>query len=244
MLMTMEIQTDRDVVEARVEELSSPKPIPDSKLNSEQRINLELLRFLAQNNPETMGAKIQAAALPSDPRTDTVVTGLALDDTLYLVLSVLDSQEDTLAVGYHELGHFTGGDEAHDGTIAHTHAVQRVAAQLSLLIRQRVVDVNRILGIKEGAVPVPVSEIAPQGSAYVWVVSGKQKGGFANPSLAGQHIRQLQHGRVDAPEWLASGEVEVWELKYRVYWGDRAGNRVRELNGMERNIFKFGLGVR
>ena len=153
LLTGCEIRTDNDVVEARVEELSAPKIVPVSNLSEVQQTNLKLVRFLAAEYPSTRVVTITPATIAQDPRINTKADGLYDEGQVYLTPEVLEDEERALGVLYHELGHHVGGDQAYDGSMAHTKAVQKVAAALSILMRQRYVDIMKLLGAQPEVAP-------------------------------------------------------------------------------------------
>jgi hypothetical protein len=115
-----------DIVEARVKELSAPTIIPSTRLTQKQHQNLDIIRFLTANCPSCSyeGRKpvIEVASIRPDPRIQEVVLGLCDYDggKIYVVPSVLNTEEDTIATYYHEMGHWVGGEIAIDGSMSHT----------------------------------------------------------------------------------------------------------------------------
>ncbi|MDD3102544.1 MAG: hypothetical protein PHE59_05365 [Patescibacteria group bacterium] len=152
-LVSCSVKTDSNVVEARIEELSEPQILPVTNLSQVQKTNLLLVQFLAASYPATRGAVITPANIAQDPRTKIKALGLCDGKNIYLVPEVLVDEEQALGVAYHELGHYVGGDSAWDGSTAHTKAVQKVGAALSILMRQRYVDVMKLLGAQPEVVP-------------------------------------------------------------------------------------------
>jgi hypothetical protein len=134
---------DYQIVDIRVQELTAPTIVPPGRLTDNQRRNLEVIRFLTNICPgcSWQGQKpvIVAATIPADPRTRTSVLGLCSPDEgkIYLAVETLSTEEETIAAYYHEMGHWTGGEVAMDGSTSHTKAVQNIAARISLLMRQR-----------------------------------------------------------------------------------------------------------
>jgi hypothetical protein len=170
------VPTDTKIVDERVKELGGPKVISD--LTDTQRRHLQLVRFLTDNCRvcvwEGKKPKIMAATIAGDPRLGTIVTGLCSydDATLYLSPSALNTEEGTIATFYHEMGHWVGGQDAVDGSIPHTKAVQDVAGHISLLILQKTADIKRILSVEkvegvELVVRTPIGVGAVQGGPPV-----------------------------------------------------------------------------
>jgi hypothetical protein len=147
------VPTDQSVAQSRMKELTTPTIIPDEKLGVGARKNLELLRYLANKcgdhccDAHGEPAKIVAAQIPGDPRTGDIIDGLCASDEGYIYLSpgVLTTEESSLAVFYHEEGHWVGGMNAIDGSMEHTRAVQQVAARVSIILRKNSAEIGRIL---------------------------------------------------------------------------------------------------
>lgn len=161
------IPTDSSIAGARMKELTAPKVIPDNALRQSQATNLKLLRFLSTACEKcARGGKkpfIYPATIPRDPRTGDSILGLCSpdEDAIYLSTEILETEEDALSVFYHEMGHWTGGRSALDGSIAHTRAVQEVAATISLIIQARYAEIAEMLGAPVPVTAVPVSRAVP-----------------------------------------------------------------------------------
>jgi hypothetical protein len=139
------IEYDSTVVNKRVKELK-PKIRPSSSLHTNQQRHLALVRLLASKF-EGWLIPVEAADIPGDPRTDTETLGLCVHkESIYLSPKSLLTLEDALAVTAHEVGHWTGGSQAMDGTISHTRHVQEAGAKMAILIMDNQPEVFRILG--------------------------------------------------------------------------------------------------
>jgi hypothetical protein len=237
--------TDQEIVDEVIGELV-PKVVPINQLTPIQRQHLAVVRFLAKNCPISADISIQAAVIPADPRLREPTLGLCRgrDEGIFLSVGILDNLEATLGTTYHELGHAIGGGSAYDGSTAHTKEVQRIAAKLSLLMRQKVVEVARILG-EETAAAAPVVQI--KGKAFCWVRMHGPDGNerfqsFETPRLAGEWARR-NVGRVREYDWASSYELDIDGDTIEVFWGDSEAKSRRDLNDVERKVFLFGMGL-
>jgi hypothetical protein len=146
------VPTDQSIARSRMSELTAPTIVPDEKLGVEARRNLELLRYLANKcgaqccDRDGETAEIVAAQIPKDPRTGDIIDGLcARTEAIYLSPDVLTTEESSLAVFYHEEGHWVGGTNAVDGSIEHTRAVQQVASHVSIILQKNSAEIERML---------------------------------------------------------------------------------------------------
>jgi len=148
------VPTDKSIADLRAKELQKPKFILDKNLSKNAQTNLKLIRFLSEQcNRCTYGGnkpQILAATIPPDPRTGAQVSGLCSysDGVIYLVPDVLEDEESTLSTFYHEMGHWAGGEDALDGTMEHTRAVQNAAALMSITFQVKRNEIDKILGIE------------------------------------------------------------------------------------------------
>lgn len=240
--------TDEDMINTVLGELI-PKVVPINQLTPTQRQHLALMRFLVKYCPACRNVKVEAAVIPPDPRLKELVRGLCDEDkwSIYLSVDILDYLEETLGTTYHELGHWIGGSSAYDGSILHTKEVQRIAAKLSLLMRQKVVEISQILGE-----PVPVAAAASaveiKGKAFCWACvdtgdeGGKRCSRFETPRLAGEWAKK-NVGRIKEWDWLSPRDLDVTDASIKVFWGDLEAKTTKDLNEVERKVFQFGMGL-
>lgn len=229
------IATDAQVTEA-VKAKLKPTIVAVKTLPLESQRIVSALQFLAkqsrQVSPEGVPIKdvpIYVATIPAELGEGGEVAGLYKDDTVYLVPGVLYDFATALGHFYHEEGHHLGGENARDGTTAHTKAVQQIAGEVSVIIENQVGEIRRILGVPAGAdapppaVPArPVKEAPKSARELIWVESDKGMRHFDTPRMAG--------------EWVGSLHFATWA----VFWGDLEGIHIRDLSGIEMSAFDFG----
>lgn len=246
LLSDLEQITDEDMINTVVGEMI-PKVVPINQLTPTQRQHLSLMRFLVRNCPACQKVKVEAAIIPPDPRLKEPVKGLCDEgeQSIYLSVDILDYLEDTLGTTYHELGHWIGGSSAYDGSSRHTVEVQHIAAKLSLLMRQKVVEISQILGE-----PVPVAAAAPaaeiKGKAFCWACVDMGEGetcrSFETPRLAGEWAKK-NVGTIKEWDWLSPRDLDVTNASIKVFWGDSEAKTTKDLNEVERKVFQFGMGL-
>ena len=169
------VPTDKAITDARSKELTAPKAIPEETLSSDQLHNLKLVRYLTDTCSSCaykgIKPKIVPAVIPPDLRTGDMLNGLCSQDegSIYLVGSVLQDEESALGTFYHEMGHWIGGEEAGDGTMEHTRAVQRVASTMFVIQQMHFKEIMQILGIE---VPVEKVVVAPPKETPITIKEG------------------------------------------------------------------------
>ncbi len=156
--------TDESITSTRIKELTAPRVLSDTSLSPSAQLNLRLVRYLANAcescRYEGKRPSILAAVIAPDPRIDAQILGLCSsgEGHIYLVPAVLETEEAALSVFYHEMGHWAGGPDAADGTMAHTRAVQTVASAVSIVIQRQYAVVADILGATVSPAPPPVGQ--------------------------------------------------------------------------------------
>lgn len=160
------VPTDEAITLTRIKELMRPKILPDSSLSKDAQVNLRLVRFLSNACEKCLyeGKKpnILAASIAPDPRTGDKILGLCnAKGYIYLTAEILETEESALSTFYHEMGHWVGGTEAVDGSIAHTKAVQNVASAMSLVIQRQYGEIADILGLAPAGVVLVPRPVAP-----------------------------------------------------------------------------------